>query len=153
MNWKNIDDAGTAYSSSPIDAGNNSFSVYCFGHYTGTYNTIQGGKWAHTSGSMGTGLTIKGQPAMTADADRLAYATPATSANASLTVDDTSTTAIASGRAVWFGTTSPASAGKAASTTSNPAYTNYLVSQLQTTVAAAPGDTATATFTLRHQES
>lgn len=153
INWKNIDDSTTAYTASPIQAGSNSFSKYQFGHFTGTYNQISAGKWAHTAGALGTGLTLKGQPAMTADGDRLAYATPATSANAALTFDDTSVIAIASGRAVWFGVTSPTAAGKAASSTANPAYTNYLASQLQTTGSAAAGDTATVTLTLRYDEN
>ena len=152
-NWKNIDDSTTAYSANPITAGNNSFSKWLFGHFSGTYNQISAGLFAHTAGTMGTGLTIKGQPAMTVDADRLAYSTPATSALAGLTFDQTAITAIALGRAVWFGITGPAAAGKVASTTGNPAYTNYLTHQLQTTTAAAAGDTASATYTLRYNEN
>src|SRR5579859_1126702 len=38
VNWKNIDDSTTAYSSSPITAGNNSFDKWQFGHFSGTYN-------------------------------------------------------------------------------------------------------------------
>jgi len=152
-NWKNVDDSTTAYTASPITAGNNSFDKWLFGHFSGTYNQISAGLFAHTAGSMGAGLTIVGQPAMTADGDRLTYATPSASANASLTFDQTSITAIGSGRAVWFGATGPASSGKAASSTANPAYTNYLTHQLQTTGSAGAGDTATATFTLRYNEN
>lgn len=152
-NWKNIDDSTTAYSSSPIAAGSNSFSKWMYGKFSGTFNQISAGLFAHTAGSMGTGLTIKGQPAMTADGDRLTYSTPATSALASLTFDQTSTVAIGSGRAVWFGATSPGASGKAASMTTNPCYTNFLTHQLQTTGSAAAGDTATATFTLRYDEN
>jgi hypothetical protein len=152
-NWKNIDDSTTAYSSSPITAGNNSFDKWQFAHFSGTYNQISNAKYGHTSGTLGTGLTLKGQPAMTADADRLAYATPSTTANANLTFDDTPTIAIGSGRAVWFGATGPASSGKAASTSANPAYSNYLTSQLQTTGSAAAGDTATVTMTLQYDEN
>ena len=87
-NWKNVDDSTTAYSSSPITAGNNSFEKWLFGKFSGTFNQISAGLWAHTAGALGTGLAVKGQPAMTVDADRLAYATPATTANASLTFTD-----------------------------------------------------------------
>jgi len=152
-NWKNVDDSTTAYSSSPIAAGANSFSKWMFAKFSGTFNQISAGLFAHTAGAMGTGLTIKGQPAMTVDADRLAYSTPATSALASLTFDQTATVAIGSGRAVWFGATGPASSGKAASMTTNPCYTNYLTHQLQTTGSAGAGDTATATYTLRYDEN
>lgn len=152
-NWKNIDDSTTAYSSSPIAAGSNSYSKWMFGKFSGTFNQISAGLFAHTAGAMGTGLTIKGQPAMTVDGDRLSYSTPATSALAGLTFDQTSTVAIGSGRAVWFGATGPASSGKAASMTTNPCYTNYLTHQLQTTGSAAAGDTTQATFTLRYDEN
>lgn len=152
-NWKNLDDSTTAYTNNPIAAGSNSFEKWMFGKFTGTFNQILAGLFAHTAGTMGTGLTIKGQPAMTADGDRLAYTTPATATNAALTFDQTATVAIASGRAVFFGATGPANSGKAASTTSNPGYTNYLTHQLQTSGLAAPGDTATATFTLRYDEN
>lgn len=156
-NWKNIDSAseagGNAYSANPIQAGNNSFDKWQYGHFSGTYNQILGGLWAHTAGALGTGLTLKASPTMTADADRLAYATPSASANANLTYDATSVIAITSGKVVYFGPTGPATSGKAASTTSNPAYTNYLTHQLQTTGSAAPGDTASCTLTLRYQEN
>jgi hypothetical protein len=152
-NWKNIDDSTTAYTASPIVAGNNSFGKYQYGHFSGTFNQILNGLFAHTAGALGTGLTLKGQPAMTVDADRLAYATPTTSAHAGLTFDQTAVIAIGSGRAVFFGATGPANSGKAASMTTNPCYTNYLTSQLQTTGSAAAGDTATVTLTLQYDEN
>lgn len=152
-NWKNQDSSTNNYSSFPITAGNNSFEKWQYGHFSGTYNQILNGKFAHTAGALGTGLTLKGPPTMTADANRLAFATPSTTANASLTNDMTSVIAIGSGVAVWFGITGPATAGKAASTTSNPAYTNYLTTQLQTTTSAAAGDTASVTLTLQYDEN
>lgn len=63
VNWKNIDDSTTAYSSSPITAGNNSYSKYQFAKFTGTFNQILSGLFAHTAGTFGTGLTLKGPPA------------------------------------------------------------------------------------------
>lgn len=153
VNWKNIDDATTAYTAAPITAGNNSFEKWLFGAFSGSYNSISAGLFAHTAGAFGTGLTLKGPPTMTSDTTDLAFTTPSTSANATLTNDMTAAVAITSGVAVWFGLTSPTAAGKAASTTDNPAWTNYLTSQLQTTGSAAAGDTATATLTLRYDEA
>lgn len=63
MNWKNVDDAATAYSSSPITGGNNSYEIWMFGKFTGTFNQISAGLFAHTSTAFGTGLTLKGTPA------------------------------------------------------------------------------------------
>ena len=64
----------------------------------------------------------------------------------------TSAVAIGSGVAVFFSATGPYATGKASSTTSNPAYTNYLTTQLQTSGASA-GDTATVTLTLQYAEN
>lgn len=152
-NWKNIDDSTTAYTASPVVAGTNSFDKWMYGKFSGAFNQILNGLFAHTAGTMDGALTIKGQPAMAADANRLAYATPSITTNASLTFDQTAVIAIGSGRAVWFGATGPASSGKAASMTTNPCYTNYLTHQLQTTGAAVPGDTTQATLTLRYDEN
>src|SRR5205823_10172960 len=137
-----IDDSTTAYSSSVLVAGVNSFDKWQFGHFSGTFNQILNGLWSHTATAFGTGLTLKASPTMTADANRLAYATPSATTNANLTYDATAVTAIGSGKVVWFGATGPANSGKAASMTTNPCYTNYLTTQLQTTTSAAAGDTA-----------
>lgn len=218
-NWKNIDDSTTTYSSNPITAGNNSYEKWQFGHFSGTYNQISAGLFAHTATSFGTGLTLKGCPAApntyiftitsgnataaatftnnsqtftvletiasgttlvcsgtgapaasgtltkasgTGDAtitfsafgqSGLHYTTPSTTTNASLTTDMTSAIAIGSGVAVWFGATGPEASGKATSTTSNPAYTNFLPTQLQTTTSAAAGDTSSITETLQYAEN
>jgi hypothetical protein len=90
-NWKNVDDVATAYSASPITAGNNSYEVWQFGRFSGTYNTIESGLWAHTATAFGSGLTLKGKVAPAGG-----YTTPATTANANLSVD--MTTAIAIGK-------------------------------------------------------
>lgn len=149
-NWKNIDDSSTAYSASPITAGNNSFERWMFGKFSGSFNQILSGLWAHTLTSFGTGLTLKGAPA---GSSQLTYTTPATTANTNLTVDMTSAVSIGSGVAVLFGATGPEAAGKATSMVTNPCYTNYLTSQLQTTSSAAAGDTANVTLTLQYQEN
>lgn len=153
VNWKNSGVYADVYSSYPITAGNNSFEKWQYGHFSGSYNMILTGKFAHTAGTLGTGLTLKGPPACTGDGDRLLYTTPSATANANLTNDMTSAIAIASGVAVFFGATGPYEVGKAASTTSNPAYTNYLATQLQTSGSASPGDTATLTLTLQYLEN
>src|SRR3989304_6756992 len=79
QNWKNIDDSTTAYSSSPITAGNNSYEKWQYGKFSGTFNQISNGRYAHTATAFGTGLTLKGQPSMTVDADRPPSSTPITS--------------------------------------------------------------------------
>lgn len=147
-NWKNVDDAtSTAYSASPITAGNNSYGKYQWGAFSGTYNQISAGLWSpHTAGSLGTGLTLVGKVSST-------YATPSTTA-LSATTDYTSITAIGAGAAVLFSTDgNPFTATPATSQTANPSATQYLISQLQTSSSAAAGDIASVTLTLQYNEN
>jgi hypothetical protein len=147
-NWKNIDDSTTAYSSQPITAGNNSYTKYQFGHFSGSFNQISAGLFAHTAGTLGTGLTLHGKVTST-------YTTPATSTDSGISspTDMTSVIAIGSGQTVNFQATGPEAAGSASSCSTNPCYTQFLATQLQTTSSAAGGDTATATLTLQYQEN
>jgi hypothetical protein len=148
VNWKNTDDVGTVYTSSPITAGNNSFSKYQFGRYTGTYNLISNGLWGHTAGTLGTGLTLMGKVTST-------YATPSATTNAAL--DQNMTSVLGSfptgAQTVNFHGTGPEGAGPTATIATAPAYTQFLATQLQTTSSAAAGDTATVTLTLRYDEN
>jgi hypothetical protein len=145
-NWKNIDDCTTAYSSSPIVAGNNSFTKYQYGQFSGTYNQVLNGKWsANTNVStLATGLTLKGVVTAT-------YATPSTTTNAALTTDFTSSVAIGSGSTVLFG----ADPSTAASSTlsSGGGFSQYLATQLQTTSSAASGDMASIQAVLEYDEN
>jgi hypothetical protein len=152
-NWKNIDDSTTAYTSNPIVAGNNSFQKPQFAHFSGTFNQILNGLFAHTATALGTGLTLKGIGAVSSDGTRWLYTTPATSADTNLTTDMTTAIAIGSGTAIWFGATGPEATGKAASMTTNPCYSVFLTTQLQTTGSAAAGDTAQITLTTQYDEN
>jgi len=145
VNWKNIDDSTTAYTTSPIVAPANSFTKYQFGNFTGTFNQISSGLWAHTAGTLGTGLTLKGIVTST-------YATPSATTNAALTTDMTSVLAIASGATVLFHTTGPEGASPT-TTLSAAGYTQYLATQLQVAGTAAAGDIGSTTLTLRYAEN
>lgn len=146
VNWKNIDDATTAYSSSPITAGNNSYTKYQYGKFTGTFNQVGTGLWAHTAGVADTGITLKGVVTST-------YAAPATSANGALTQDMTSVIAIGSGQTVLFIDTGPETASPGATCSTNPCYTQYLATQLQTSGSTGAGDMTTLTLSLKYLEN
>ena len=79
------------------------------------------------------------------------YATPATSALSGST-DITGTTPIASGMAVLLSTVGPQGAGATASINAE-GYTQYIVTQVQTTSSAAAGDSGTATLTVQYNEN
>lgn len=145
-NWANSADPTVAYSTNPITAGNNSYTKFQYGHFSGTYNEISAGLWAHTATALGTGLTLKGVVTST-------YATPSTTTNAALTTDMTSAIAIGSGATVLFTPTSPQTASPSASGTAVPLFTQYLATQLQTSGSAAPGDSAQITMSLQYSEN
>ena len=142
MNWKNIDDSTTAYSSSPITAGNNSFTKYQAIVFAGTYNSLSSCTVKVDNNAPGTGLSIVG-------AVVAAGATPATTVSGDAAMSTT-------GAAVNFtGTTwaTAFAAGTATATGPGTRYTQPLRTQLQTTGSAAPGDIASRTFTWTWTES
>ena len=79
------------------------------------------------------------------------YTTPATSALASAT-NITGTTAIGSGASVLLATSGPNGANPAASQTSQ-CYTQYIVTQVQTTASASAGDSGSVTLTVQYNEN
>lgn len=145
-NWKNADDATTANTSAPISAGSNSYEIWMFGKFSGTFTQIQSGLWAHTSGTFGTGITLKGVVTSS-------FTTPSTTANTNLTTDMTTAISIGSGATVLFSSAGPQGASPSSSTTANPSYTQYLTSQMVTSGSVAAGLTATATMSLQYLEN
>jgi hypothetical protein len=150
VNWKSVDDctanSGTVYTSAPITAGNNSYTKYQYGIFSGSYTSISSCLWAHTAGTLGTGLTLNGVVTST-------YATPSTTANSALTVNMTSAISIGSGQSVNFSSSDPSGASPTSTLSSGGGYTQYLATQLQTTSGASAGSTATITLTVQYNES
>ena len=145
VNWKNVDDIATDYTTAPVTAGQNSFTKYQFGRFTGTFNQISVGLWAHTAGTLPAGVTLKGVVTST-------YATPSVATNAALAINMSSPIAIASGQAVLFHTAGPEGASPTA-TLSAAGFTQYLATQIQTTGSAPAGDIGVQTLTLRYNEN
>lgn len=144
VDWKSVDDIATARASATIIAGQNSFPKYQFVKFTGTFNSISAGKFAHTAGVFGTGVTLVNKITS-------AYVTPTTSALAAST-SITAATAIASGQDVLFATTGPENASPTASIAA-AGFSQYIPTQLQTTGAAAAGDTAAQTLNFQWNEN
>jgi hypothetical protein len=152
VNWKNIDDSTTAYSSSSITAGASSYTKYQFLRFGGSWNEISSGKFAHTAtaggGAIGTGITLRGQPVT-------AYALPSTTPT--VDTDISSSIAIGSGATVQFTLTEPGNTTTAGlgATVSGPgtAYSQYVRTQLQTSGSAGPGDCNAVTLTIQYNEN
>lgn len=139
--WKNIDDSTTAYSSSPITAGNNSFTKYQAIKFGGTYNTLSALSYYADTATPATGLTVKASVVT-------AGTTPATAASGDSNIATSAGVLTAN-----FTTTTLGYAAGSSTTTSNPVYGNALRTQLQTTGAAAPGNIPTVTITAQWTES
>ena len=139
--WKSVDDSTTSRASAPVLAGSNSYSKYIYVKFTGTFNQVSAVKFAHTAGTLGTGISLKGKITST-------YTTPDTSALASAT-DITST---GSGASVLLGTTGPNDTNPSSYQTTT-CYTQYIVTQVQTTAAANAGDSGTVTLTVQYNEN
>lgn len=142
--WKSVDDIATARAAATIIASQNSYHKYQFVKFTGTFNSISAGKFAHTAGSLGTGLTL-------VDKITSSYATPTTAALSGST-DITAVTAINSGQTVLFATSGPENAAPSASIAA-AGYSQYIATQLQTSGAAAAGDIGAQTLTFQWNEN
>lgn len=140
-NWKNVDDSSTAYSSSPITAGNNSFDKQQAILFGGTFNSLSSLSYKVSSNTPGTGCSVVAkviattytQPATTALGGATAASTTGTSANFVASITD------------------PYAAGVA--TLSAAGYGQVYNTQLQTTGAAGPGDITSVTITATWTES
>lgn len=142
--WKSVDDATTSRASAPVLAGSNSYVKYIYLGFSGSFNQISAVKFAHTAGTLGTGISLKGKVTST-------YATPSTGALSGAT-DMTSVTAIGSGASVLLSTSGPNGTSTSASQTS-ACYTQYIATQVQTTAAASAGDSGTVTLTIQYNEN
>jgi len=152
-NWHNLegtDATALQYRSYPITAGNNSYSRFVFGQFSGSFNSIGNGLFAHTAGSFGDpGVTLSWATFVGS------YSTPTTTNISGM--DISTPIAITSGGGVLFSLVSPAAGAFYASVGPNSGtpscYTMFLVTQLQTTTAARAGDTTQVTLTLRYDEN
>ena len=142
--WKSVDDTTTPRASATVDAGSNSYAKYIYLKFTGTFNMVSAVKFAHTSGTLGTGISLYGKVTST-------YATPSRS-NLSDSSNITSTSSVSSGTAVLLSTTGPNGTSTSTSQTS-ACYTQYIVTQVRTTSSAGAGDSGSATLTIQYNEN
>lgn len=142
-NYKNVDDSTTAYSSSPITAGNNSFSKYQAIKFGGTFNTLSSLSYKISSNAPATGISIVGSVITAASP-----ASPSTTATGDSAMSTTGLSANFTGT-TWANVFE---AGTATATAVNT-YGQALRTQLQSTGSAAPGDIPSVTITATWTES
>lgn len=143
VNFKKNDSSSAAdYADNPINAGDNSMEVYLKPKFTGTFNTIDNIQfWRSTQFSPATGLDVQWDDGGLAQGS---YATPVSAA---------STKATSAVPSADPGSANVSIGGNPTGNLSASGYADYIVMQLQTTSAAAAGDTSLATFTLNYDES
>jgi hypothetical protein len=140
FNWKSIDDATAAdYNSHPITAGQDSFEVFLRAHMIGTFNRVSGFRfWLSTPFSPATGLQI-----MFTGTQQI-YLQPASG---------TSSLATSSIPTADPGSTNVSIGGNLSGSLVASGYSDYIVTQLQTTTLAAAGDTSLSVMTLSYVEN
>ena len=143
VNWKSVDDTTTPITSAPVDAGDNSFAKYQFGKFTGTFTKINGGLFAHTAGTLPTGVTLYSKVTST-------YQTPSETTITGYT-DITTPELITDGAQVLYSTTGPEGTVTATELTT-AGYTQYLITQAITTGSAPTGPSEVITLTFRYSE-
>lgn len=140
INWKNIDDSTSAYSSFPVTAGNNSFPKYQCLVYAGTWNSLSVLTYKCSTNAPATGISLVGAVVSSGT-------TPATTATGDAAL---STTGLS---ANFAGTVTPYAAGASTATGGGTYYAQALRSQIQTTSGAGPGDISAITITASWTES
>ena len=159
INWKSVDDTTTPYGNAGINAGANSYTVWVYGKFTGYFSLIRNVTLTHQSGVLPAGVSLMCQASMSQDSDRLVYSTPNQFVDPSITPTDLS--AIGSSVSVFIGkqldsTDGPGSVGKQNISFNTPPagtlYTNYLVTQVQTTTIVPAGQLNPVTLKIQWED-
>ena len=147
INWKSIDDVLTPISTTPaaIGLGSNSYAKYNYFKFSGMFTTIANVKITRIAGQFGNGVKLMSSPSMLGDSNRKPYNTPVRFINNGLTPTDL--TSLGSSVNLFVGsllsgTDGPASPGKnmVANNMGAPVYTNYFITQIQTSPISETGD-------------
>jgi len=142
-NFGNVDDKNIdiTVEANKIPRGENSYSKYISGHFSGAYTLIgPNGKLWKSAGSLPSGVTLKATMTVT-------YATPTKTA----TGDSDIPTVEGSALTVQFGDTEAQATNNTEATV--PCYSAYYRCQLQTTGSAPTGAIGAQTITLKYDES
>lgn len=143
--FKGIADSTTTLSAdnkvTHIEAGKNSYSKFRYVKFSGSFTSISNVRFAHTGGTLGAGMTIKGKITNN-------YSPPSTY---SLDGDDiTPVINIENGAPVRLGVNGPESAVD--SSLHSPGFTEYCVTQLQTSTNSPIGNIPDITFAIQWDE-
>ena len=158
INWKAIDDVTTPYTSylALINQGTNSYTKYIYIKFSGQFTTIANVQIKHLTGTLPTGIKLYTSPSITLDSQKLAYSTPVRTINSAITSNDFSSVGSTVNLLVGVSSSSdPATSpnkSSVADNTGTPLYTNYFISQLQTSKTATTGNVGPITIQIIYDE-
>jgi len=143
LNYGSVDSPNLDPATYPITAGQNSYEKWVRCHFTGTFNKIENIQIWKSAGDYVTGESIKTN-LTTSGYSAATYSTPTQSTSTVATND--------------MPTSDPGSAnlgigGSLSGSLTSAGYSDYWVSQLQTTTSTPAGDVNTKTFTIQYDES
>lgn len=167
MNYKSIDNINSdvsgdpgvpgSYAANPIRVGDNSFTFYLFAQWSGSWNQIFNIKFGHSDFSTPAGVSIFGkvssiynQPSAFEDTTlttNVSQETPLEDFNFSSEVFDV---LLAYNGPEDSVTTNVADSNDAPA---NIVFSQYIVTQMRTTVGVIPGELSPITWTLRYDEN
>jgi len=160
IDWKAVDDTTTSYNNynASIAIGTNSYTKYNFIKFAGQFTTIGNVKVTHYKGDLGNTIKLMSSPSATTDNNKKAYNTPSRTKQANITSNNFSDVGSNINLLVGASTTlggDPAytdSKSKIADNTNGVIYSNYFITQLQTSPAVKTGDISTVILQITYDE-
>ena len=160
INWKATDDPNYQYtnSSNVILAGTNSYEKYQYLVFGGDYSSITNVTVSHVAGVLPKGAKLMITPGISNDNDRAVYSKPTQLTSTKATYD---LSAIGAGVQLlvgpWTNGADPAASSGKAYMQNKPdtgqLYSNYFITQLQTTTLVTSGDIAQISLLISFDES
>lgn len=154
--WKAVDDVLTPYDlyRAVLALGSNSYTVYNYLKFTGSFTTIANVTITHASGSFGHGIKLYANAQLTDSSQRVIYTQPTRTASNLTPVDLTPVGAsvkLMVGNAP-SGQDGAGYDGKGNSATGQPVYSSYFVTQLQIAANAQTGDLSNIVLQISYDE-
>lgn len=155
ISWKAVDDIATPYDlyRAVLALGSNSYTVYNYLKFTGSFTTIANVTITHSGGTFGNGIKLLANNTLADSSQRIIYGQPTRSSG----LVTTDLTPIGSSVKLMVGTAPTGQDGagydgKGVSSSGQPVYSSYFVTQLQIAANAQTGDLSNITLQISYDE-
>ena len=161
IDWKAIDDTVTPYNNhnASIAVGTNSYTKYNFIKFAGQFSTIGNVKITHSLGSLNSTIKLVSSPTAILNTNKKVYDTPTRIKQQNITPNNISELGSVVNLMIGPATTvdgDPAYTDtkfRIADNTNGQLYSNYFITQLQTTPAVKTGDINTINLRITYDEA